>query len=210
MLPDASLNDQDFREEVKPQASPVSPQEEEGLPAVTHTPGAKTPDNHMFAALKEEREKRQALEARLEALESYPQSSILPDTSEAYSDEGRMILAKLAERDAKIAALEEREKSRVLMAKYPSLQGREEEFDVYRKDFPAHKMEIAVKSFLHENGLIEATKPARKGLESSSAGPKTSEPQGFTAEEIDRIRSTQPRLFIKLIRDGAIDPDKIR
>lgn len=209
MFPDQSKTDQGVSEDVKPQM-PTEPTAGVASHEATQGKGSSTPDNQLYAALKAERERRQALEARLEALEVANQPSQFVNTDDVYSDEGKLILKQMQERDAKIAALEEREKMRETFAAFPDLRGKEADFTDFRKDYPNVNIERVAKLFLSESG-ITPQKAQPKGLESTSGGAKTTETStGFTAEEIDRIRTTQPRLFIKLVREGKIDGDNIK
>ncbi len=210
MLPDGSLNEEAISEDAQTQLPNAPVVEGTTTQEATQGKGEQTPDNKLYAALQEEREKRRSLEARLEALEVHSQPSYPTDTDEVYSDEGKLILNQIKERDAKIAALEEKEVLRDLSSQFPELQGKLAEFNEYRRDFPTAKMESAAKLFLMEQGLNQP-KPKPKGLEGGSGGPRIPESSGaISAAEIDRIRSTQPRLFIKMVREGKIDPDNIR
>jgi len=215
MFPDPSLTDQGVSEDKKTQESQAPVQEPTVVAVATQEKGAQTPDNRLFAALQEERKKRHDLEERLVALENVNSQSGSHSSGESYldeaiSDEGRMILEKIKPLEKTIASLEDQLALKDLQMKFPELSGKLSEFDEYRKDYPRHKLENVAKLFLQEQGIAEAS-ASRPGLESSSGGIKPVEDStSISAEEVDRIRTTQPRLFIKMIREGLIDPDKIK
>ncbi len=213
MFPDQSSKDQGVSENVTTQ-QPVVAVKEETITTATQEKGAQTPDNHLYAALKEERERRKSLEERLGALESNSQSSnqtSYEQVDEVYSDEGKLILQQLEPLKQKISSLEDELEMEKLMAKFPQIQGLKDDFESYKQDFPRHKLENVAKLFLQEQGIFEQTTEVRQGLESATKGPKSTETSdSFSPEEIDRLRTQQPRLFIKMIREGAIDPDKIK
>lgn len=212
MFPDPSQTTQGASESVTTQVQTAVVSEEQPAQPVTQQPkGSHTPDNQLYAALKDERERRKTLEARLEALESNSQSSVSSYTSDdVYSDEGKIILQQIEPLKKTIDSLQEQLEIKDLMVKYPSLQGKLEEFQAYRQEYPRHKLENVAKLFLSENGLLESA-PARQGLESPSGGPKPKESSGtISAEEVDRIMKNQPKLFIKMLREGTLDPDKIK
>jgi hypothetical protein len=169
------------------------------------TPGSKTPQENLLAALKEERAMRKAEEERRKALEEEVQTlktTTLPDT-DVFSDEGRTLQNKISSVEAEIQSLrEERELERV-HNRFPELKDKGAEFDEFRKDYPRHKLENIAKLFLVEHDMT-ATAP-RKGLEQPSGGSKTPIQTGTSVEDAKSLRETNYREYTRKLLEGKID-----
>lgn len=151
-----------------------------------------------FERAKKAEEEKKALAAKVAELEA------LQNTDLEFLDPNDPVQKRLKEVDAKLAQLEEREQLADVHSKYPALKDKREEFDAYRQDYPLTKLEVVAKLFLTENGLLdEPTK--RKGLEKAGGGQRTTPQAGkFTAEDAKRLRETNFKEYMKLVRAGKL------
>ena len=176
------------------------------VPPVAPTPapaGSKTPPELLLKSLQEEREKRQALEAQLQTLSNQP--SYIPD--DQLSDEGRALKAEI-DRLSQIISQGEIEKQQIaLYAQHPQLKDKADDFEAFRATRPGYAMEDAAKLFLAEQGLLT---PARKGLEKGGTQRGTPTSGELTPEDTERIRTTQPKLYLQMIQNGKLNPDAIK
>lgn len=166
---------------------------------VTPAPGSKTPEANLLAALHEERRMRKELEDKL----LQAQTSVLPDTDDVYSDEGKILKAEIEKLNSTISRLEDERTLEVTFSKFPELKEFAGDFESFRKDFPRHKIENVAKLFLAEKGLL-ATEP-RKGLEKPTGGDKTPQSSGLTAEEIKNLRQNDFRKYQQMLLEGKIE-----
>lgn len=102
----------------------------------------------------------------------------------------------------------------------PKLLGREDEFKAYAKK-PTHRnapLDVLVRSFLYElsaqptqpatPAAPQDARPGRPGLESGSGGPKTApKTNKIGLEEARRIRETDHKRYMQLLKAGMIDDD---
>lgn len=90
--------------------------------------------------------------------------------------------------------------------KFPQLAGKEKEFKDYCYQFPKGiNAETLAKSFLFEESKPEVPKEPRKGLEKPTGGRAGKvPPQEMTLADIKRLRETNEKLYIKMIREGRI------
>jgi hypothetical protein len=101
----------------------------------------------------------------------------------------------------------------------PKLLGREDEFKAYAKK-PTHRnapLDVLVRSFLYElpastqpatPAAPQDARPARPGLESGSGGPKgPPQTNKIGLEEARRIRETDNKRYMQLLKAGMIDDD---
>lgn len=209
MLPDASQTIPDgppaeVRKEAEPAIVPSTVPAPAPADPVVPTVEVKTPPNELLAALHEERELRKQAEQKLKDYES-GHSSPSADT-EPVSEEGKVLKSQIDSMAVELSAIKRERENDALFANYPQLKDKKEDFIKFREGYTDTPPETVAKIFLAEHDLLE---PKRKGLERPTSGPKTAPTAKYTPEEIDRIRTTQPRRFIELIRSGAIDPDKI-
>lgn len=183
-----------FMEDVNQAPKSTEPVAEEAKSVVLA--GDKTPPNLLLESLQEERAKRKELEDRIALLES-------SNSSDVFSDEGKILQRKIEEQDEKIKTiLQDNVKKDVLIAN-PILKEKWEEFETFRAD-PENKgmnMKTAAKAFLLEEGLFE---PQRKGLEKTTGGARIPITQGMSADDIKTLRENDPRKYREMIQRGDI------
>lgn len=160
-----------------------------------------------YQALDEERRKRKELEKQLTQIQINSVSSEIPPDS--LSDEGRLLQQKIDEQNKKIALLLEEQSQERLFNKYPILLDKEDEFNDFKLQYPGVPTDKVAKLFLSENNLVE-TKPARKGLERPTSGPKAQREETITGQDVDRFMKGDEKKLQKMIMSGQLDPDKIR
>lgn len=165
----------------------------------TPIPGSKTPESNLYAALQEERQKRKELEDKL----LQAQTSVLPDTDDIFSDEGKVLQQKIEALNSTISRLEDERNLEKTFAQFPALKEFPNEFDSFRKDFPRHKLENVAKLFLSEKGLIGGE--PRKGLEKPTGGDKTPQPSGLTSEEVRDLRTNNFKKYQQMLQEGKIN-----
>jgi len=94
-----------------------------------------------------------------------------------------------------------------LYAQYPAIKDNAERFQTYSEDPINAGMPLPsrVKAFLIENDLLE--KPVkRKGLEKSTGGKTDKKSSGkMTAEDLQRLRETNPRKWMALVESSGGD-----
>lgn len=151
------------------------------------TPGSKTPETNLLAALHEERRLRKEAEDKLNNLTTTTHSD------EVFSDEGKALKSQ-------IDSLQELIERKDLEEKFPALKELSQEFSEFKKDYPRHKGENIAKIFLQEKGMLE---PKRKGLESPTGGraPVASD---MTVDEVKHLRETDYRRYADLLKKGLI------
>lgn len=215
MLPDPSLNNPGGSEPVKT-PEPVSPVPG-GEPAKPAAPavGGQTPESHLYAALQEERklrkeeaERAMLLEQELAKLKSPPQAPSAILEEEDMSDEGKALRKEISALNEKMSLMERDRQLERLSIQYPALVDMKDEFEKFATDYPRHKLENVAKIFLAEKNLLTA-EPARKGLERPTAGPKTPPSSKVLEDDVKRLRETQPRKYLKMLRDGTLKPEEI-
>lgn len=207
MLPDQSQTELEREVVIPPKViTPSVVDAPEDVPALPPKE-VKTPPNELLGALKEEREKRKEVERQLAELRASKEPAVeVADMS----DEGRALQQRIDDLTKVIDDMKSKEDLAQVTVQYPQLKDKMTEFDEYRAGKPGYNLKDVAMLFLTENNLLD-TKPARKGLEKPSGGSKTPSNTGqISASDVDRIRSTQPRLFIQMVRDGRIDPDQIK
>ena len=203
----------DEQKDVTPDSSavPVSedvktPDAVEGKAEVVSEP-QKPPQGYVaWQVLERERAKRKQLEEELNQLKSSASSE---EPEEYLSDEANELKGKVSSLEERISSFEERQELREFQSLYPPLKDKAEEFDEFRKEYPRTSLAKVAKLFLVENGLLEVPEP-RKGLEKPTGGQKTAAPPGLTSEEVKRIRLNEPKRYLKLLREGKLNPDDIK
>lgn len=166
-------------------------------------PGEKTDPALLLKSLQEEREKRRLAEEEARVAKEEAELAKAQATPDVFSDEG---LALKKQIDALANQLSKRDEQDVLQSiesKFPALKDKRSEFEQYRQDNPGMKLETASKAFLIENDLMEQPKP-RKGLETPSGGGRAPVSTDLSSEEIKKIRETNSRQYIKLVKEGKI------
>lgn len=157
--------------------------------------GAKTPESNLFAALDEERRMRKELQKEVEDLKN----SVYPDPDD---EDGAV-----RELRSEVQSLKDEAAFEKLSAEKPALKELRTEFDEFRTKYPSVGLSEVADLFLHKKGVTGAE---RKGLERPSGGERSPQPQGMSQEDVKRLRTENPRKYLKLIQDGKLDPDQIR
>lgn len=189
---------------------PAKTQEQEQIEeGKQETPGQdiKTPNNELYAALKEERTKRKELAKDLQELKDSLDSS--KPKEEEVEEEVDAVDARIKALEDELKSSKEENKLASLQSSYPALKDKAEEFEEYRNDNPGLPLEAAAKSFLVDNNLL-SSKPKRKGVEQPTGGAKDAPKAGYSSEDIKNLRENYPRRYTKLLQEGKIDPDEIR
>lgn len=149
--------------------------------------GDKTDPNLLLESLREEREKRRALEERLSTLESSVSSG---------EDAEYVSKSEFAELKTKLT------KAEVLSA-HPELKDKWDSFEEFRED-PENKgmsMKTAAKAFLVEKGLLETP---RKGLEKPTGGQRVPLTSGMSVEDVKRLRETDFKKYQQMLMKGQL------
>jgi hypothetical protein len=175
----------------------VTPEE-----VITPAPGSKTDSELLLESLQKERDKRRADEERIRLLEeenNQLKSSINPN-ADIYSDEGKILKEQITSLETKIASIEEEKELEKIYSKYPLLRENANEFIEYRKaEHPRAKIESVAKLFLAEKGLFETQRP---GLERTTGGSRSPINVGMTAEDVDKLRTTNYKEYKQRLMRG--------
>ena len=187
-------------QEVKTQV--VTTKEDVVTPA---QPGSKTEPTELLKSLQEEREKRRLAEeeTRLAKEELNKINSSIPSETDAWSDEGKLIVEKYVNplKDT-ISSLEEKLALKDIQATYPMLKEVSSEFDEFRKEYPRHKLDNVAKLFLTEKGLLGTQ---RAGLEKPTGGPKNQKTPGtMTTAEVKDLRENNYRKYVDMLKKNQI------
>lgn len=160
-------------------------------------PGSATDHGLLLKSLQDEREKRRALEEELESLKGSPTDS------DILTEEGKALQKQIQESKSQIDTLTKDLAKKDVLITHPILKEKWEEFESFLAD-PENKgmnIKTAAKSFLVENGLLDAP---RIGLEKPTGGDRVPTPTKMSAEEIKVLRETNFRLYQKLLEEGKI------
>lgn len=173
--------------------TPIVPVEE-----VTETvqPGEKTDSALLLKSLQEERERRRIAEAERDAIKAQT-------TPDVFSDEGLALKKQIDSLASQIASRDEKEILSSLENKFAPLKDKRAEFEQYRLDNPGMRLETMAKAFLIDNDLLEVPH-TRKGLETTTGGGRQPVSTDLSVEEIRKIRETNSRQYIKLVKEGKI------
>src|SRR3990167_2745153 len=162
----------------------------------TPVPGSQTPSENLLAALKEERVKRKELEDKLQTFNTTTPSE------EVYSDEGKVLLDRIAALEARDKAREEQLELERIYSQFPLLREKANEFKEYREtEHPRAKIESVAKLYLNEQGLLDNP---RKGLEKPTGGPRTPMTSEPTVEEVKALRENNPAKYRDMLKKGLI------
>lgn len=168
------------------------------VPQAPATPpkGSQTPSENLYAALAEERRLRKEAEDKLLTF-----NTTVP-SEEVYSDEGKVLLDRIAALEARDRAREEQFELERVFAQFPLLKEKANEFKEYREaEHPRAKIESVAKLFLAEQGLLE---PVRKGLEKPTGGQRTPPTSEMTIEDVKLLRETNFKKYSDMLRKGLI------
>jgi hypothetical protein len=162
-------------------------------------PGDKTPPNLLLKSLQEERAKVKDLEEQILLL-----TSSTPPPEGAFSDEGKALEARINQLNGELAGLKEAQAKKDLLATYPVLKDKWDEFESFRalSENNGMSMQAAAKVYLTENGMFT---PRRKGVEKPTGGGRTPAPSGMmTAEDAANLRQNDSRKYRQMLKDGQI------
>ena len=180
----------------------VSQNEDVKLPA---QPGSKTEPTELLKSLQDEREKRRLAEEKAKLVEEELNTikSSIPSETDAWSDEGKLIVEKYVKPlESTINSLQETIALKDIQAMYPMLREVSSEFDEFRKEYPRHKLENIAKLFLTEKGLLGTQ---RQGLEKPTGGPKNQKtPGSMTTAEVKHLRENDHRKYRDMLKKGLI------
>jgi hypothetical protein len=176
-----------------------------GVPPAPPAPGTKTDPALLLEALKDERTKRQTLEADLilarEELNNLKTNPTIPP--ESMSDEGRELDGKIKTLEQQLSGLQADNAKKDVLITYPILREKWAELEEFRK-LPENKgmnLRTSAKSFLVENGLLEAP---RKGLEKTTGGPRVATPSGMSEDDVKVLRETSPKKYYQMVKNGQL------
>lgn len=166
-----------------------------GSPAPTGSePGSQTPPELLLKSLKEERAEKAELKKTISNLQTE-----LTALKQGGENTGNQDVKQLQEQ---INGLTETLALKDLVETQPLLKGHETEFKEFQKLYPGVDMAAAAKLFISEKGLAPNTQ--RKGLEPLGGGHRQPPKEGLSPEEITNLRTTNYRLYSKLVREGKI------
>lgn len=190
----------DVSEHEQTQEQIVEAPKEQPQDAATQT-GSQTPSENLYAALREERDKRKVLEDKIEELQNLQNNSSGEDV---YSDEGIALQKRIDSLQEDLRKERESREIEKLQEQYPALRDKSADFDQYRLDYPRHKLANVAKLFLAENNLLEP-EPVRKGLEQATGGDKTPKPTGMTVQEAKDLRERNFEEYRKRLLAGELE-----
>ena len=167
----------------------------------TQAPGSKTPESNLLAALQEERRMRKEAEDKLKTFNTADSSD------EVWSDEGKLLKDQISSLEGQLNSLKEEKELEKLHTQFPALKDKASEFEQFRAEYPRHKLENVAKLFLVEKGLAEA--PERKSLEKPTGGTRTPQKSGISAEDAQKLRTSNFKKYLELLQSGQIRPDDI-
>jgi hypothetical protein len=167
-----------------------------------------TPQNELYAALSEERARRKELERKLKEAEAKVAEAAPPIAPVQHSDEGLAIKTELTGEikrlEETIRTLSEDVRLKEVLSKHPVLRENLVEFDEYRKDYPGLPIDKVAMVFLSEKGVLNKV-VRRPGLEQPSGGDRQAPPaDSYSADELKRLRTDEPRKYVKMLREGKI------
>lgn len=177
--------------------APVTVDTEVTTDTATQVAGSKTPESNLLAALHEERRLRKELEDKLSI-----QTSVLPDTDDVYSDEGKALKGEIDSLRTTVQKLEDEKLLEKTLVQFPLLKDFKGEFETFRTDFPRHKLENVAKLFLAEKGLIGSE--TRIGLEKPTGGDKTPQKSGITSDELKDLRTNNFKKYQQMVSEGKL------
>ncbi|MEK6828671.1 MAG: hypothetical protein AABY15_00970 [Nanoarchaeota archaeon] len=173
--------------------------------------GGKTDETKLYAALKEEREKRKAVEQRMQELESSFQSSSSTSDDEDYSEAEIRLRKEMQKMNEKLVSLEAEQVRKTLENQYPQLIDKKEEFEEFleaeeNKNIPLAR---AAKLFLLDNNLLETSGTGRMGLEKPSGGERVAPKSGMSSTEAEDLRKNHPKKYRKMLIEETLKPEEI-
>lgn len=176
--------------------------------------GEKTPERNLYGAVSEERQMRREAEKRAEELElrikelertAYKQLQPIVQDDEVFSDEGKTLKRTIDTLASQFKSVEEQLSKERLFTQYPEIREVSDDFEDFRKEYDGFPLEKVAKLFLAEKGITKS--PARKGLEKANGGNKAPVSSGMSEDELKRMRESNPRKYLKIIKEGKIHFD---
>jgi len=171
-----------------------------------------TPQNELYAALQEERLRRKEREKKLKEAEENKPPPPEPAKVE-HSEEGLAIKSELQQEIGRLEGvvknLQGDLKLKDVLSKHPVLNDNLVEFDDYRQGYPGLDLDKVAMVFLTEKGLL-APKVRRVGLEQPQGGTQVAPSTKMTVEELEKLRTDNPRQYIKMLRKGEIKLSEIK
>jgi hypothetical protein len=180
--------------------------------------GSLTPENRQYAAFLEERDRRRDAEKRVQKLERKIERLTTPEENPQaaqpfngqHSEEGLVLKKEIERLENELLHLKGNTEMTSVTAKFPQLSAHADEFDEFRRDYPGVSAEKVAKLFLMEKGALPtAQAQERPGLESPTGGSREPAKQGFSLEELKKLREDEPRKYQKMIQTGKIDITKL-
>jgi len=160
--------------------------------------GSQTPPENLYAALAEERRKRQEAEDKINSM----QTTVDPFEPEVVSDEAKLLKGHIDSLSAKISQMEDDKALDKLYEQYPVLKENSDKFNEFRRtEHPRAKIESAAKIYLAENGLLENR---RVGLENPTGGDRAPISTGMTADDVSNLRKNNWKKYQELLSKGLI------
>ncbi|MAH46492.1 hypothetical protein CMI37_11710 [Candidatus Pacearchaeota archaeon] len=132
-----------------------------------------------------------------------------PVEEEYVTDEGQALRKELAGLKSEISTFKRNQEKTGVYSKYPQLEDKEEEFKEFQSEYPDVPLEKVAKVFLVEKDLLDKKPIKRKGLEKPTSGTKAPPSTGMSVEEVQQIRTTQPRRYIEMLKKGQIKTGKM-
>lgn len=156
-------------------------------PGTEDTPAAPEPkvsNSVPYSRFKEVNERNKELEEQLKALQ----------VSEAPEE----VIEEPNPLEDKVTKLERE----IYLNRFPDLTDKRDELEAFLEEKSGMDLKDAVTLFRAEHGLVGQ---ARKGLEKTTAGPKTAPAPRFTLEEIETMRVNNPDKWMKHNLAGDFD-----
>lgn len=186
-------------EEVVPQTEETTQEETLTAEQIAELKSKADVSSQNFERAKKAETEKKALAQKIADLEAQ-----LASSNDEFADPNDAVLTQLAELNAKFSALEEEKTMTSVLAKYPQIADKRVEFDTYRMEYPAHKLETVAKLFLAENDLLTEA-PKRKGLEKAGGGQRVAPSTGkMTSEDVKRLRENNYSEYMKRIKAGTL------
>jgi len=207
VIPDSSpeIKAEPVSEDVKTQEKAVVLEEAPAKPA---------PQTIPYDRFREVNEEKKKLEEEVKKLKSSVSSEELankyPDW-EFLSDEQKGFISRQERLEKDIQEMKEEKAWNSNLAnaitQFPQLREKEAEFKEFcysDENIGIKNLSTLAKAFIFEDKSVEPETPARKGLEKPVGGPKQVPNTEMSLEDIKRLRETNPKLYVKMIREGKI------
>jgi len=112
---------------------------------------------------------------------------------------------QIADLTAQLKEIKDSGERDTVFGKYPILNDKLEEFDEYVLENEGMKLDVAARSFLTENDLLNPPEK-RRGLETAGGGTKAPIPSGkMSVDDVKRLRENDDAGYRKAVTEGRID-----